>query len=236
MEFVNLVWSNKILLKYKVLTTNPSVFAIGAPFFYAKSLLSDVEVLAEKKRLGTNLLAFPMHSSHGVSAIYDPKIFLEVLKKQKHKFDTIRVCLYWKDILNGSHKIYLENGFECVCSGHIFDLNFLRRQKSLFQIADATISNGMGSHIGYSIFMNKPHCFMPDKVEFVNVDKNADGDELSKENMKSGYQEVQDAFVNNVDFLITEEQKSIIDDYWGISDMKTPCELHELFMNLYNVK
>ena len=156
LEKVNFVWSKAVLDMFKQYTANENIYPIGAPFFYADSILSDEEIMAEKERLGKNLLAFPMHSSHNVDTNYDPHTFIDILKEERKHFDTVRVCLYWKDLLRGEAEIYLENGFECVCCGHIFDVNFLRRQKALFEICDATISNGVGSHVGYSVYKTSP--------------------------------------------------------------------------------
>lgn len=149
----NLVWSKRLVEMYHEYTSNPDVCAIGAPFFYAKPLLKEEQFKAEKNRLGKNLLAFPMHSQSHVDTNYDPLKFLNILCEERKRFDTVRVCMYWKDIQRGSHKVFEDAGFECVCNGHLYDTNFLRRQKSLFELADAKISNGVGSHIGYSIYM-----------------------------------------------------------------------------------
>ena len=233
-RITNLVWSEKIASLYRNELSNMNAYAIGSPFFYAKSLLSQEKILEEKKRLGRNLLAFPMHSTHWVLSVYDPKRFIEVLKDQQKKFDTVRVCVYWKDIQEGFAEPYLKAGFECVTCGHIFDQYFLQRQKSLFEIADATISNRIGSQAGYSIFMNKPHWIIPD-----NFEKKENGNiELYNDYVKSGIKEkeydfITEAFMNNQNYQITETQKKIVDEYWGISSMKTKEELSELISKCY---
>lgn len=225
----NLVWSKKMVQMYQSMCDNPHLYAIGAPFFYAKSLLDDVEIENEKKRLGRNLLAFPMHSSICTDTNYDPSTFLAVLKAERKYFDNVRVCLYWKDVLRGKHKIYQDSGFECVCNGHIFDMNFLRRQKSLFLIADATISNGVGSHIGYSLFMKKPHKLIKDYYEY----EGGDGQELTEIMEKTNFQLVENAFNDNRDYSITTRQIEVVDKFWGISDFKSPQELKRLLLSLY---
>ena len=47
--------------------------------------------------------------------------------------------------------------------------------------------------------------------------------------------EVKKAFLNNADYKITSSQKDVIDEFWGISDMKTPEELKKLLLNLYDL-
>ncbi len=233
LEKINLVWSREIKRMYSEHTQNSCIYPIGAPFFYAESILNENEIASEKNRLGKNLLAFPMHSSHFVDTNYDPSHFIGVLKEQKKSFDTVRVCLYWKDVIRGCDRIFQENGFECVCCGHIFDVNFLRRQKALFEIADATISNGVGSHIGYSLFMNKPHWLVPDSFEYVDL-KGTDGEELYSIISKKNYLDVYNAFIDNSNYIITNEQLNVVDKFWGISNKKSPEELKNLIIKLYS--
>lgn len=233
LEKINLVWSRELKRLYNEYTDNSRIYPVGAPFFYADSILKDSEIVSEKKRLGKNLLAFPMHSSHFVDTNYDPKNFINVLKEQQNIFDSVRVCLYWKDVIRGRGNIFQENGFECVCCGHIFDVNFLRRQRALFEIADATISNGVGSHIGYSLYMNKPHWLIPDSFEYVDLN-GTDGEELYSIVSKKNYIDVHDAFIGNSNYVITDEQRNIVDKFWGISNKKSPEELRKLIIKLYS--
>lgn len=222
-------WSSYMRAEYEKVNPLCNRISIGAPFFYADSILSKDEVLSEKKRLGHNLLAFPMHSTHFVISEYNPKSFLELLKQQRQKFDSVRVCLYWKDILLGRDKIYRNEGFECVCCGHLFDIFFLNRQKALFEIADATISNGIGSHLGYSIYMNKPTWLIRDEIKFVDtiLEEGAEANEnASKSNQI--IKEFDDVFGDNEKYIITEVQKQFVDKYWGISDIKKPEEIRKL--------
>lgn len=229
LELRNLVWSDELVQMYKEHTSNQDIYAIGAPFFYARPLLTKDQIEAEKKRLGRNLLAFPMHSSICCDTDFDPDKFLSVLEEEKKYFDTVRVCMYWKDIFRGAHKVYLEHGFECVCNGHIYDINFLRRQKALFEIADATISNGIGSHVGYSVFMDKPHRLIDDTYTY----NGGDGEELTDMMTKSNYKRVEKAFLESDDYVITQEQRNIVDEFWGISNVLSKDSLHELLLSLF---
>lgn len=235
LEKRNIVWSKRLVDMYHEHTSNPNVFAIGAAFFYAKSLLNHEQLEAEKKRLGKNLLAFPMHSQGCVDTNYDPNKFLNILAEERRRFDTVRVCMYWKDILRGTHKVFADAGYEIVCNGHIFDLNFLRRQKTLFELADATISNGVGSHIGYSLFMEKPHWLIDDEYEYVNSKRGGDAKDLTDVSKRDNFKQVKNAFLDNSDYAITKVQREIIDEFWGISDMKSPNELREVLLKLYDL-
>lgn len=229
LEKINFVWSKAVLDMFKQYSSNDNIFSIGAPFFYANSILDKDTIISEKKRLGKNLLAFPMHSSHNVDTNYDPHTFINILKEERKHFDTVRVCLYWKDLLRGEADIYLKSGFECVSCGHIFDVNFLKRQKALFEICDASISNGVGSHIGYSIFMKKPHKLIDDIYSFVDK-QGHDGAELAEVHRKKNFLSVKKAFLDNQDYIITPEQIKCVDKFWGISEIKTPSEIRDLLL------
>jgi prophage maintenance system killer protein len=235
LEKRNLVWSRKLVEMYREYTDNPDIYAIGAAYFYARPLLDDHQFTKERKRLGKNLLAFPMHSQGNVDTNYDPQKFLNILEEERKRFDTVRVCMYWKDILRGAHKVYLDAGYECVCNGHIYDLNFLRRQKTLFELADATISNGVGSHIGYSLYSGKPHWLIDDEYEYVNTHKTGDAKDMTDVTLKDNFLSVKNAFLNNPDYLITQQQKDVVDVFWGLSDMKRSEDLRELLLSLYKL-
>lgn len=229
LELRNLVWSDRLVQMYQEHTSNKDIYAIGAPFFYAKSLLTPEQIESEKKRLGRNLLAFPMHSSVCCDTDFDPNKFLNVLEEEKKHFDTVRVCMYWKDVLRGAHKVFLEHGFECVCNGHINDINFLRRQKALFEIADATISNGIGSHVGYSVFMKKPHRLIDDSYTY----SGGDGAQLTDMMTKNNFKRVEKAFLESDGYVITQQQRDIVNEFWGTGNFMTKEELRSLLLKLY---
>ena len=230
---VSLVWSKKIKEMYENTINDRKIIAIGAPFFYSESLLSENQIEQEKKRLGKNLLAFPMHSTYFIDTIYDYKNFIGVLNQQRKFFDNVRVCLYWRDIQKGIDKMYKEEGFECVCCGHMFDMFFLPRLKSLLEIADCTISNGVGSHIGYSVYMNKPHYLVPDDYSINDIIGNAGREEMIIKQNSQNYKEIYDGFINNRNYVIDKSHIGIADKYWGVSDIKQPSQIKEMFESFY---
>ena len=235
LDNVNFVWSEEVKRMYAEHTDNPNITAIGAPFFYASSILSEEEINKEKKRLGKNLLAFPTHSTYYADVEYNAAPFIKLLKEQQKKFDSVRVCVYWRDYQRGLAKPYIDAGFECVCCGHIRDPFFLERQRALFEIADATMSNALGSYIGYSIYLDKPHWLVPDKFEL----NDHVGDEGKREvevwDSSPKYAELRKPFLHNSDYIITEEQRQIVDKYWGVSSLKTPEEILNLIEEAYEL-
>ncbi len=214
-EAINLVWAPYIAQLYKNIVGAENVIPIGSPFYYSESLFSNDYILSERQRLGHNLLAFPLHSTHFMDNNWNVSHFISTLKNELKKFDSVRVCVYWKDVQRGLAKVFNDNGFECVCCGHLFDQFFLDRQHTLLEICDATISNGIGSHIGNSIYMNRPHRIVPDKFEVVDLvgKEGREHMELYKSSMNR--KRIMMPFINNNNYDITPDQIKIVDEFWG---------------------
>lgn len=236
-DAINLMWSKIVASDFNKKYSCNRAIPIGCPFFYSDFLLTESEIKKERLRLGTNLLAFPMHSTHWTTTKFNKKSFIQLLKEQKKIFNSVRVCLYWKDIQNGEAELYLREGFECVSCGHIFDPYFLPRLKSLIRISDATISNSLGSQAGYSIFMNKPHWIVPDPYEVLEEGPRSAYDTVLKvindfdNNPSLSY--IKTAFLNNSTYQITNLQKKIVDDYWGVANIKSKEEICNILLKCY---
>lgn len=151
--------------------TNEPVYFVGPYIHYAPFLLSGEELEKEQGRLGRNLLVFPYHSFGDSEACYDMENFADYIADIGKSYDTIRICLHWKDILNGVHLFYRARGYECVTAGNAFDPYFLSRLKSIIECSAMTMSNGMGTHVGYCIHLGKSHHFFPQKVNYTNAEK-----------------------------------------------------------------
>ena len=134
---------------------NHGAYAIGPHIAYAKHVYTRKKIVEEKKRLGKNLLVFPAHSIQGLDAKYDFEDFINEIKLIGKDFDSIRICLFWKDILEGKYKKYLDDEFELVTAGNFYDPLFLSRLKTIIETSTITMSNSLGTHLGYCIFMNK---------------------------------------------------------------------------------
>ena len=224
---LSLAWGKHTLDTLKV-QYSIDIVPIGAPFFYTEGFNSESFVQDERRRLGKNLLFFPAHSHHYTLAHFDSDVIFESLKKQKDNFDSIRVCMYWKDIQRDMHLPYIEAGYECVSAGHVFDYTFLPKLKSLLEISDASMSNALGSHVGYSVYMNKPHLLEKTLVRY----ENAHNDPLEWQ-ASSATGPIEEAFATNTEFAITQEQLDIVAEFWGTDCIKTKEEMREIFRGDY---
>lgn len=207
----------KVLKKYKKYT-----YAIGPLIHYAPHHLTREQLKREKKRLGKTILFFPSHSLIGLNNEYDVAWSYKKIKSIAKGFDTIRVCIYWRDVLLGKHKFYQSKGLECVTAGHILDPLFLSRVKSIIQTADLTVSNDASSPLSYCIYMNKPHIIFYQRPKMI-------GKKYFKKIMtdywkSSPYNQIVKEF-SKIQFSITRKQRELMNYYCGTNSIKSKGEL-----------
>jgi hypothetical protein len=213
-------YRENILLKHR-----PHAFSIGPFIHYAESLLSPKEIEKERKRLGKSMLFFPAHSTPVIGMEFDADKLCKDIKKLSKGMDSVRICIYWKDVLMGRDKIYKEYGFECVTAGHMLDPNFLPRLKSLILISDLTASNIISSQAGFCIFLQKPHILINNRLELKTT---KEWNKRIHESLESdGYVEVAREF-SKKNFKISQIQKKLVQKYWGSDLTKTKKELKKI--------
>ena len=216
---------------------NHGAYAIGPHIAYAKHAYTEKKIVEEKKRLGKNLLVFPAHSVQGLDANYDFEDFINEIKRIGEDFDSIRICLFWKDILEGKYKYYLDDEFELVTAGNFYDPLFLPRLKTIIETSTITMSNSLGTHVGYCVFLNKPHYLYSSDV---NLDKSkTDGEKISNHQYKfnlqfresldndEGIKELIQEFSIYQD-NISKKQYELVNYYWGVDQIKSKREIREL--------
>lgn len=206
--------------------TDKKVFAIGPYLYYVKGYLNDDQIRIKKKKIGKNLTFFPAHSSHFEPVSTNYAKLCEQIKKIASDFDSVTICAYWKDYNKGETEIFERNGFKCVSAGHMFDPNFLSRLKSIIELSSATASNEIGTILGYSVLMNRPHFLLNfDEVKIkkfvinkLSYNYNAKEDELNI--LRTEFSK----YTNK----ITRCQKNLVNFYWGLDQIKTPSQMKEL--------
>ncbi len=207
----------KVLKKHKQYT-----YAIGPFIHYAPHYLTQEQLKKEKKRLGKTVLFFPSHSLIGLTNEYDLEWSYKKIKAVSKGFDTIRVCIYWKDVLLGKHKYYQSKGLECVSAGHILDPLFLSRVKSIIATADLTTSNDASSALSYCIYMNKPHIIFHQRPKMI-------GKKYFRKIMldywkAKPYNQIVKEF-SKIQFSINSKQRELLNYYCGTSSVKNKKDL-----------
>lgn len=213
------------------------LYPAGLHMFYVDDYYDESKFNKEKKKLGKNLLVFPCHSSDCFLVDYKPdKLIKEILKiKNEHDFDSVTVCFYFCEIQRGFHKNFEGYGFNFVTAGHILDPMFLSRLKTIIKLSDVTMSNDIGSHVFYSIGMDKPHYVIPERdFEYHGTWEGAENSpseiatiedlESSRED-SANYMELFSKYTEQ----FTEEQKIVKEKICGLESFKTPEEIKEFF-------
>ena len=208
---------------------NKEIIPIGPYIHYSKQFLSDEEFRRLKDKYGRILLVFPSHSLECEDLIssYNIDEFADEIDKVATSYDTVFISLHYSDVGLGSK--YEERGYICVSSGLSEDPFFMQRQRSLIELSDMTMSNAVGTHVGYCIYLNKPHYIFKQKIEEIQDDniKESEASRRTKSVYEAEIQEVEAAF-NNSEPIITDTQRSVVNYYWGTDYIKTPEELKQM--------
>lgn len=202
-------------------------YAIGPYIHYAQPLLDKNQYKIEKEQLGKTLLVFPSHSTEAYISKFDYEGFCNEIKKYSDDFDSVRICLYYKDIQLNRHKFYQKNGFEVVTAGHANDYYFMPRLRSIIELSDMTMSNDIGSHLGYCIYLNKPYFL--DLNYTYEVDPTDTSAKLLKKNDNA--KQIYNLF-SHFDEKINKSQFELISYLWGFDEVKSNTELKKLIINI----
>jgi hypothetical protein len=197
--------------KLNVIPVGP--YILGAKFFHDTDTLNNI-----KKRFGKILLVFPIHSLKDVQHQYNRREFIaEILKIRSH-FQSVFICLHYSDILAKQYQEFLKSDFVIVSAGSWDDINFLSRLKDLIELSDMTMSNSLGTHIGYSVCMEKPHYLFYQQTTPILSNKISKTEEdyefhenTKKRKLSSEFMNIFGAF----SWDISQEQKAICQKYWG---------------------
>lgn len=193
------------------------VLPIGPYIHYAQPFLSAEEKRKLKYQLGSTLLVFASHSiEEDKAGRIDENALLKAIENLtlENQFDTVLICMYYNDLLLGRDLFFKDKGLDVVCSGHRYDPAFLSRLKTLISLSDYTLSDGVGTHVGYCIYEHKPHAIVPESS-------------VQKRNSEEEMREITKAFANYRG--ISDQQLEIVDTYWGASLTRTPEYLAGFF-------
>lgn len=171
-RFKNIITFSEYRKNFIRTKTDQNIITVGPYINYAKPLYSSEKIKSKKKKLGKTLVVFPSHSIDSVYANYDIPEFIKYIKnfKKKYSFDSVLVCMYWKDIELNNHTQYELSGFRVVTAGHSYDANFLSRLKTILLVSDAALTNSVGTHVGYSVSLNKPiQIWNGSKLEYLPI-------------------------------------------------------------------
>lgn len=212
---------------YNILRVGPRIHYAPIDKKYLQELNSRIDTT------GRTMVLYPSHSLAQYKSEYDVDVFLEDAYQfaKDNRIDNILVSLHPSDFIHKYDKEYAVRDKRLILvSGGTDQLRFLPRIKAILSIADITYSNLVGTHTGYSIYMNKPH-IINSKSEFTDnvklIKKLYNVEDLR---MVADIQAENDLFANVFNgedpWNISKEQKDLIEYYFGLSCVLSKEELY----------
>ncbi|CAM3818919.1 hypothetical protein [Sphingobacterium prati] len=195
------------------------VICVGPYIHYADYILDEDELMALKDSLGRVLLVVPQHSIAGADVNYSADTIIDYVKSISSGYDSVIICMYWHDISMKKHLPYIKNGFKIVSAGHSNDIFFLDRLKTIYYLSDNVLTNSVGTHVGYSIFMNKPLKIIKQKIQIYiegkHIHESTQRNISDRESLLDVKSHIIDLFSDRSFDVITKEQYQFIGDLFG---------------------
>lgn len=195
-----------------------NIVPIGPYIQYAKNFNNALKRKKIKEKYGSILLIFPYHSSPEIETDYDIQTFIKEINRVKRVggYNSVFVSMFWLDIKKNKYQRYQNEGFKIVCSGVRNDPYFLSRLKDLIELSDMTMSNDLGTHIGYCISLGKPHYLFCQEIEIKHInEKFLEHSDDTRENKIKKERQLFSKLFSSSDPVITEEQRQVVNYYWG---------------------
>jgi len=195
------------------------IIIVGPYILHVDSSMSQNEIESLHSSFGKTLAVFPAHSHEAMRIDFDHDAFqLEIEKvRLAHGFHKVLICLFFVDIQKGRYKPYEERGYTVVTAGHRHDERFLSRLKTIILLSDVTMSNGLGTHLGYCVALDRPHYFFRQETASSEPDGKVIDlvcfDEVKSKYLKEEWDVVRH-FINYSE-TITPEQLEVVHKYWG---------------------
>lgn len=208
------------------------IYFIGPYIHYAEDYYDETEVAHLRKKWGKTLLIFPPHSTEKDELKCEFKSFTNYLfNKIGRKYDTIIACVYWANFKDKYFDYLKACGVRIVSAGFKLDNFFVNRLKTIINLSDTVLFPFFTTSIGFAYYLGK---------KVICVDNTRDINYvLSKGLRKEEGQILIDGFNSmhrcfSYIFSETAEpfsktQYELVNKYWGISEIKTPDEIRNIF-------
>ncbi|AWW32229.1 hypothetical protein DN752_19950 [Echinicola strongylocentroti] len=194
------------------------VSCVGPYIKYANTILKEEDIAALRNSLGKTLVVFPSHSNDVTIVDFNSNDFIKKICEIAVDYDSVIICMYWKDIELGRAEEYIKKGFKVTCAGHIYDRYFLDRLKTIILLSDFTMSNNVGTHIGYCICLGKGHFLFRQNLAVdhgLNLNEANQRDKTDWDTYNFDVEIISKCFINNFNVNPSLEQIEIVSKYWG---------------------
>lgn len=189
-----------------------------------------------KRQINPNyatLVLFPAHSVASGHILFSHYDLIEDCKKYAYErdFKNLMVCLSPMDINSQLAAQYEHAGFLVVTSGDN-RAKFLSRQKAIFNIADLSVSNAMGTHIGYSIACNTPHRLVRPIAVEDRIKGNCIAPGVNLDALKQEHGEfISSFYIEDSGKDITASQYDLFNYFWGGKIKLNPQEIRKMLFS-----
>lgn len=200
--------------------TKRPIFRVGPYIHYADPYFDGTKHEQTKTTWGKTLLVFPSHGTDKALISFSQSQYLKKIKNLANDFNTVVVNVFWWNINDPIVDAFRAEGYKIATAGIRDDIKFLSRLKSLINLADLIVGDGIGTHVGYILHLNKPY-----RIVSVNSKKDySDNEETLLPNVvRSDLLTIQELLAH--DDADLEYIKNICEPYWGFSHIKSRKEL-----------
>lgn len=207
------------------------IFKIGPYINYSEDYIHEFWNEMITSIFGKVLLVMPGHTSN--KSTYSEgviKSLIDYIDNIKRKYDTIILAGFHDDIHKGNCKLYQDEGWIVVSSGHVNNEFFYNRLKTIINLSDYVISNKVGTHIGYCAFLNKPITLFKNSNTKITFDSSVK-DDKNKENFNNidiNFRREEEVFYElfkGYNKEITSNQYNVCNIYYGFKEIKTKEEM-----------
>lgn len=210
--------------------TNKLIMTYGPSFIpYAKGIYTEFQIESIKRNHGKTLVAFPIHNNDVTTYVHyieEQEEFIQYVRKIKEEqgFEEVIICLYYIEVERGMQALYERQGWQVVCAGNNKNCDFADALKSIFQIADAVIVQGL-TGVAYSTYLGIPCILYNYNEEMLHssglITHNTDWVQPTKERLLELF-----ASINK---SVLSEQYVYCNKTWGYDCVKSPQELNLIF-------
>ena len=200
-------------------------YYIGPYIHYADNFYTKEKIDSYKKQNGTSALIFLPHSWETNQIMINVENSLERYQKVVNdSIEHVFVCVYCQDVQMVPEKLVQNKNVTFVSAGYKTDNMFISRLKTILSLADYVFYTSISSSIGYAYYLGKQ----------VVCD-------ISEEELANTYQCFGQAGVNKLlefknafgdgPYFSKEEQKNVVEKYWGLNEIKSPEEIRQMIQN-----
>lgn len=203
-------------------------FCIGPYIHYATPLYDGSEISRLKEKYGKTVLIYLSHSTYNSNVIRNYTAYNEYAERYSSEYDTIMFCVYWRDVCREMYEaIKAIPKAEIVSAGFLYDPSFIRRTKSLMQLADLVVVDEIGTSVGYALYFNK-RVDVIDKKDSRIIDFLDSRDIISMEN--------QDRIKKALRSGNSEKIREVYEEFWGGRYIKTRDEIRMILEGLDEIR